>query len=79
MIAGLVAGAMSVAVLAAGTEAAAEVAAEDTSAFADALQAVVNVLPWPWNAVGGAVIAAGTAIFAWRKAKKKKEPEEKNF
>lgn len=53
-------------------ETAAEVATENESAIADVLHGIVNVLPWPWNAVGGAVIAAGTAIFAWRKTKKQK-------
>lgn len=56
----------------------AEVAAEapDSSAFSDFLQGVVNLLPWPWNAVGGAIITAGAALFAWKATKMDKEPEE---
>lgn len=56
----------------------AEVAAEtpDSSAFSDFLQGVVNLLPFPWNVVGGAIFTAGAAIFAWKATKMDKEPEE---
>ena len=74
LITGLMLGCASAVLLAAGTDAATAAAETDAaSAFTDTLQAIVNFLPFPWNVVGGAVIAAGTAIFAWKKTKKKEE------
>lgn len=70
LIIGITAGLFSAGILAAGTEAV-QTVVENESTFTDTLQAIVNFLPFPWNVVGGAVIAAGTAIFAWKKTKKK--------
>lgn len=51
-------------------EAMAEAAAQnDGGAFADVLHGIVNVLPWPWNAVGAAVLTAAGALWAWKKKK----------
>ena len=69
LIIGITAGLLSAGILSAGTEAV-QTVVENESAFTDTLQAIVNFLPFPWNVVGGAVIAAGTALFAWRKTKK---------
>ena len=66
LIIGITAGLLSAGILAAGTQAA-QTVVENESAFMDTLQAIVNFLPFPWNVVGGAIIAAGTALFAWRK------------
>ncbi len=73
LIIGITAGLLSAGILVAATEAVQAVAESDTSAVTDTLQAIVNFLPFPWNVVGGSVIAAGTALFAWKKTKKKEE------
>lgn len=56
--------------MATGEAVAEAVAQNDGNAFADVLHGIVNVLPWPWNAVGVAVLSAASAVFAWKLGKK---------
>lgn len=68
--AGLFLGGISAVCLTAGTEAA-EAAAENTDGIMDALNAVATFLPFPWNVVVTSVAAIGSAIFVWKRKKKK--------
>lgn len=72
ILAGLLLGSATAFLLAAGTDAATAVAETETaSAVSETLENIVNFLPFPWNVIGGAVLTAAGAIFAWRKSKKK--------
>lgn len=73
VIIGITVGLLSAGVLAAGTEAAQAATENSTSAVTETLHTIVNFLPFPWNVVGGAVLTAGAALFAWRKTKTAKD------
>lgn len=70
ILAGILLGFASAAALATGAQAA-ETVTESSSQIIDAVKSVVGFLPFPWNAVGLAVISAAGAVWAWRKTKKK--------
>lgn len=51
-------------------DAAVESAVESSPEILDAVKAVANFLPFPWNVVAASVVSAAGAIFVWKKTSK---------